>query len=111
MTLDDFRALCEKEWNECRGEPVTLWLTEGSYRELRDYAAEGTVLHKEDGVTQAATRVIYDHRNVPAQVSMHSSTLVNPVTRNEVRMKLAKDRDAMDCFSVRDKIMYTKVLS
>jgi len=111
VTLDEFRDLCQKEWKECKGEPVVLWLTEKSYRELQQYAMEGTVLHSEDGMTQPASRVVYSRSNVPTQVDMLSSTLVNPMTRNEVRMKLARDQDAADCFNGQAKVMYTKVLS
>jgi hypothetical protein len=110
VTLDEFGELCKKEWSECRGEPVTLWLTEKSYRELQQFAMEQTVLHRENGNTQLASRVICSQSGVPAQVGLHQSSVTNPVTKNPVRMKLARDQDAADIFSQRDKVLYTKVL-
>ena len=111
MTFEEFTSLCQEEWSKCKGEIVTLWLTENSYRELQQHAMEGVVLHKQDGVSESASRVIYNQHNAPSEVSLSSSTLVNPVTRNDVRMKLAKDQDVADCFSGRDRVMYSKVLS
>ena len=45
MTLDDLKDLCRREWDACKGELVTLWLTEKSYREL-NYAAIAAHMHK-----------------------------------------------------------------
>ena len=109
MTLEEFHVLCKKTWNEERGEPITLWLTESSYRELQDYAMENPVLYKEDGAVHTASRDVYSHNSpVPSHVGISLSTVVNPVTKNAVKLKLARE-DAADIYT--SERMYTKVLS
>jgi hypothetical protein len=110
MTLEEFHALCRKEWDEERGDIVTLWLTQESYAELQQYAMENPVLHKEDGKTQAASRAIYNQVNMtPTQVGISLSTVVNPITKNPVKMKLARDKDAADIYSSKSG-MHTRIL-
>ena len=109
MTLNEFQELCKKTWDEERGEPITIWLTQESYRELQEYAMENPVLYKEDGAIRTASRDIYSHNNpVPAHVGISLSTVVNPVTKNAVKLKLARE-DAADIYT--SERMYTKVLS
>ena len=109
MTLEEFHTLCKKTWNEERGDIITLWLTQESYKELQDYAMENPVLYKEDGAIHTASRDIYSHNSpVPTQVEISLSTVVNPVTKNAVRLKLARE-DAADIYT--SERMYTKVLS
>lgn len=108
MTLEEFHDLCRKEWSEGHGEVQVLWLTEDSYRELQHYAMEQPVLFKEDGHSQAASRTVYSRSGSAAQVGVSLSTVINPVTKTPVRMKLSRDKDAADIW--RDRIMFTKVL-
>jgi hypothetical protein len=111
MTLDEFRSLCEKEWSTCRGEIVTLWLTQESYSELQQHATEYPVFYKENGGAYAASRLVYNQTGDSAvQVSMGLNAITNPVTKNPVRMKLARDKDVADIFNGKTRQMYSVVL-
>lgn len=111
MTLEEFHSLCRQEWAEEHGEIITLWLTQDSYRELQQYAREMPVLYKEDsGAAHTASRWIWNQAGNPTQVGVNQSTVVNPVTNTPVRMKLARDKDAIEAFSGNAKHMYAKVL-
>jgi hypothetical protein len=101
LKFGEFRELCMKEWRDNKGDVTVLWLTQESYRELQEDSlglVEGQdVLFKENGTVQPAARVIYNPAgNVSHQVGIRMNTIVNPVTRTPVRMKLARDMDVAD---------------
>jgi hypothetical protein len=114
VTLDEFRKLCRKEWDERKGDVMVLWLTQDSYRELQQEGVmqEQAVLHKENGAARVASREVHNSSgNAPVQVGLQLNTVMNPVTRTWVRMKLARDQDVADIYSKHDKALYSKILS
>jgi hypothetical protein len=112
MTVDEFRELCQREWQQGSGEVAMLWLTEKSFRELASqaYVEEHGVLYKDEGNVSAAERIIYHPATqAPRQVNIRRNAIQNPVTKGMVTMKLSRDRDAADVW-VKGR-METRILS
>lgn len=114
MKLAEFRSLCQKEWDEHRGEPVTLWLTENSYRELSEEslmagAQDQMWLNIREGY-ETPSHASFGSFERKAVLGARVSAVINPITRNAVQMKLALDKDAAEVFSGRDKVVLTRVL-
>ena len=114
MKFSEFRELCQREWDKCHGDIITLWLTSDSYRELQEEslmrgAADEKILHVSTGYEEAshASWGTWERARVPVA---SLNTVTNPLTRTPVRMKLARDKDAAECFSGTTKQFYTLVL-
>lgn len=86
MKYRDFQELCKHEWETRRGDVGTLWLTEKSYREL-----QGDALRAGQGDEM---RLKVDNPSVQGNFSF--KTLVNPMTRTIVKLRLARDTDVAD---------------
>ena len=99
MTLDDLKDLCRREWDACKGDLVTLWLTEKSYRELNDAAVAAHMQKR----TELYLRSDYAELG-PAHPAFDN--VVNPVTGNPIRIRLAGD-NAADIWNGNDRIMYS----
>lgn len=99
MNLAEFKSLCEKEWRECRGDIITLWLTEKNYQELSK-AATGAHMQNR---TELFIRAGYEDLG-PAHPAFDN--VINPVTGNPVRLRLAMD-NSVDAFSANTKQMYS----
>lgn len=86
MKYRDFQELCKREWEDRRGDVGTLWLTEKSYREL-----------KEDAALQQAGSDLKLKALSDEQLNGFSfRTLVNPFSGTLVKMRLARDTDVAD---------------
>ena len=114
MKLKEFQALCKKEWDEHRGEVVTLWLTEDSYKELSEESLmagfqDQQWLNISSGY-ETPSHASFGSFERKAVLGARVNTVMNPVTRTAVQMKLALDKDAADVFSGKDKILLTRVL-
>lgn len=82
MKLDQFKALCGREWaQEARGDVKVLNLTDGSYAEL-------------------GADVIMSHDSVCAPPSDEPLELVNPVTRSVVKVTSGADGDSAEVYSL-----------
>lgn len=81
MTVDDFTALCEREWNNGHGDVDRLWITKESWNELEKsmmLAGDGAWLNK-----------LY-------MSSDFAERLTNPVTKTPIWIRPAGDRDAVE---------------
>ena len=94
MKLDQFKALCDREWaQEFRGDVQGLSLTAGSHRELAtDVLVEG----------YSPGHLLYID---PAELSAiragaSISTIVNPITRSVVKITGGADSDTAEVYSV-----------
>ena len=103
MKLAEFQKLCQQAWQECHGEIVTLWLTQESYEELSKDATASRML---DRGHLSVAREYVDFAPQNAAVSR----IMNPVTKNPVRMKLAFDKDVADIYNGNTKQIFTKIL-
>ena len=94
MKLDEFKALCDREWSrESRGDVQALNLTADSHRELctdvlvKGYE-RGPLLH-------------IDREELPVvRAGASISTIVNPVTRSVVKITGGADTDTAEVYSV-----------
>jgi len=90
MRLSAFQDLCRKEWDDRKGDVRTLWLVEGSYRELSDDAQRYRQTEQLD--IYSSKDDARDMVNPQAQVRV----LANPCTRTIVQMRIARDLDVAD---------------
>ena len=89
MKLDQFGALCDREWTqEARGDVKALSLTDGSYEELQAGAAAG-----------------YDPAFLPPPPGPFE--LINPVTRSVVKITGGADSDTAKVCSVPESRVVT----
>ena len=89
MKLQEFDQLCKTEWQNGKGEVVTLWLLEKSVIELQDDIAS----YGHGGGKVLPLRM----EDLP-QLRMGGRPMyvVNPVTREIVKMRIARDMDVAD---------------
>ena len=94
MKLDQFMALCEREWTqEFRGDVQALHLTADSHRELNtDVLVKG----------YSPGHLLYiDREELPAiRAGAAISIIVNPITRSEVKITGGADSDTAEVYSV-----------
>lgn len=112
MRLTEFRDLCQQQWKQCHGEIFTLWLTEESYRELQKDAV-GAGAHDERVLTrneEYADLELFPLTGKSSGRSPAVGMIRNPVTKNPVRMKLARDRDVADIFDGDNRVIVTKLI-
>ncbi len=95
MKLDQFKALCDREWNQegARGDIMVLNLTSESHREL---STDVLVKRYSPG------HLIYvDREELPAiRAGASISTIVNPITRSVIKIIGGADSDTAEVYSV-----------
>lgn len=93
MRLEQFKALCAREWaQEFRGDVQALNLTGDSHREL----ATDVLI---EGYTPGPLLCI-DQAELPAiRAGASISTIVNPITRSVVRITGGADSDTAEVYS------------
>ncbi len=85
MTVDDFVALCEREWDNGHGDVDRLWITKESWEELET----SMMLRSGDEHTPW-----FKTFRVTAE---WSENLENPITKTPIWIRPAGDRDVAEC--------------
>lgn len=96
MKLEQFNALCDREWHqEFKGDVVALSLTDDSYQELdRDVIIDGT---------QYPRALLIDKSELPAIAAGGGIGIVmNPFTRTVVKFTGGADKDTAEVYSVQE---------
>ena len=91
MKLAEFKALCEREWGEARGDVIGLHLTADSRRELAtDVLVEG----------YSPGHLLYIDREEVAAIRAGASisTIVNPITRSVVKITGGAGEDSAEVY-------------
>ncbi len=94
MKLDEFKALCDREWaQEFRGDITVLNLTDESHRELStDVLVEGY---------SPGHLLFVDKDELPAiRAGAPISTIVNPITRSVIKIVGGADSDTAEVYAV-----------
>ena len=95
MKLDQFKALCDREWNQegARGDITVLNLTSESQRELStDVLVNGY---------SPGHLLFIDSADVPAiRAGASISTIVNPITRSVIKIVGGANSDTAEVYAV-----------
>jgi len=95
VKLDQFKALCDREWRQegARGDITALNLTNDSHRELStDVLVEGY---------SPGHLLFIDSEDLPAiRAGASITTIVNPITCSVIKITGGADTDTAEVYSV-----------